>query len=69
MIDPNVDKAVLVDQIVDTIRHRFAISQGKKIIHIHRGVLSFGLPLPPIVLILFQEEGDTLGLTASTHQG
>src|SRR5258706_1844668 len=50
MIDAHVDKSLVMHQIVDTIWYRFAISQRKKVIHIHAGVLSFGLPLPPIVL-------------------
>ncbi len=50
MIDTHVDKATLMDQIVDAIGHRFAISQGMEVIHIHIGMLSFGLPIAPIVL-------------------
>lgn len=50
MVNPNIDKPALVDQILDAIGHRFAIGQGKKVVHIDAGVLSFSLPFTPIVL-------------------
>src|SRR5436190_13541026 len=39
MIDTHVDEALVVDQIIDAIGHGFAISQRKKIIHIHARLL------------------------------
>src|SRR3954469_15319412 len=49
MIDPDVDKATLVDQIINAIGHGFAISERKKVVDIHASILSFRLPLCTIV--------------------
>lgn len=50
MVNAHIHKASVVDQVVDSIRDRFAISQREKVIHIHLRVLSFGLPFSPVVL-------------------
>lgn len=50
MIDAHIDKAVFVNQIIDAIRQRFAISEGKKVLYVDGCLFSFGLPLPSIVL-------------------
>ena len=55
MIDAHVHKAMLVDQIIDAIGHRFALSQRKKVIHVDAGLLSFCLPFTPIVLKIANE--------------
>src|ERR1019366_4842602 len=49
MIDPDVDEATLVDQIINAIGHRFAVSERKKVVDIHAGILSFRLPFCAIV--------------------
>ncbi len=49
MINTYVDKATLVDQIINAIGHRFAVRQRKKVVDIHAGILSFGLPFRSIV--------------------
>src|SRR6266568_6285674 len=49
MIDAHVDEPTVVDQIIDAIGDGLAGSQRKKVIHIHTGLLSFGLPLSSVV--------------------
>lgn len=48
MIDADIDKAALVDQIVDPLGDRLAISQGNKDIHVNVYVFPFGLPFRKI---------------------
>src|SRR6266699_3355784 len=50
MIDADIDKSTLVNQIIHPIRDGLAIGQRKKIIDVHIGLLSFGLPFSPVVL-------------------
>jgi hypothetical protein len=50
MVNASIHKAAFVDQVVDPLRDRFAISQRQKVRHIDLGVLSFGLPFSPVVL-------------------
>lgn len=50
MINTHIDESALVDRVIDSIGQRFAISEGQKVIHIDAGLLSFGLPLPSVVL-------------------
>jgi hypothetical protein len=50
MIDPDVDEAAVVHQIIDAIRNGFLVRNGRVIIDIHGRLLSFGLPFSPAVL-------------------
>ena len=50
MIDPYVDEASVMNQIINAVRNSFAIGERKKVVHIDVRLLSFGLPLPPVVL-------------------
>lgn len=49
MVDAHVDEAALVDQVSDAIRHRFAVGQRQKVVHMHAGLFSFRLPFVSIV--------------------
>ena len=55
MVNADVDKAAVVNQIIHPVGDSLAIGEGKKVIHIHLGLLPFGLPLPPMVLKIAQE--------------
>src|SRR6266567_3466051 len=55
MVDAHVDKAAVVNQIIHPVGESFAIGKGKKVIHIHLGLLPFGLPLPSMVLKVAQQ--------------
>lgn len=50
MVDPNVDEAAVLQQIIDPIGDRFPISDGEVIIDIDRCLLPSGLPFSPAVL-------------------
>ncbi len=50
MVNPDVDEAALVHQIIDAIRNSFPIRNGQVIIDIHGRVLPFGLPFSPAIL-------------------
>ena len=50
MIDPDIDEATVVGQVIDAIRNSFPISNGEVIIHIHGRHLPLGLPFLPVVL-------------------
>lgn len=50
MINANIDKTGLLNEIVNPIRDGFAGSLGGKIIDIHTGIFAFCLPFPPIIL-------------------
>jgi hypothetical protein len=49
MVDPNVDKATVVYQIINPIRDGFPICKGAIIVHIDRRLLPLGLPFLSIV--------------------
>src|SRR5450755_2455457 len=55
VIDTYVDKATLVDQIIHAIGHGFTVSQRKKIVDIHAGLLSFRLPFCAIVFEIAEQ--------------
>ncbi len=50
MIDADVDKALVVDQVIHSIGYRLPIGKREVIVHIDAALFSYGLPLPPVVL-------------------
>ena len=52
MVDPHIDEATVVDQVIDAIRDGFPIRKREVIIDIDGRFLPFGLPFPPVVLEL-----------------
>jgi hypothetical protein len=50
VVQANVDKSLVMDQIVDPIGDGFAISEGKKVIDIDFPLFALGSPFCPIVL-------------------
>src|SRR6266699_5699090 len=52
---PSTPKPTVVNEVIDPIGDRTAISQRKKVIPIDMGVLSFCLPFRPIILKIANE--------------
>src|SRR5215469_5474831 len=50
MVNPHVDEAAILQQIIDPIGDRFAISDGEVIIDVDRRLLPAGLPFSSAVL-------------------
>ena len=50
MVDPNINEATVVDQVINAIWDGFAIRNGEIIIHIDGRLLPFGLPFLLAVL-------------------
>ena len=50
MIDPDVDEALVMNQIINAVRNSFAIGERKKVAHIDVRLFFFCLPFPPVVL-------------------
>src|SRR5258708_4896640 len=66
VINADIDKTLIMDQIVDSIRNSFAISKGKKIVDIHFRFFPFGLPFGSIVLEIANQ---LLFLTVDRNDG
>src|SRR3989441_9184536 len=50
MVNANIDKALIMDQVIHSIRDGFPIGQRQVVVDVNQRLFSFRLPLPPVVL-------------------
>ncbi len=50
VVDADIDKALVLKQVVNAIGYRLPVSQRKVVVDVDRGLFSFGLPLSSVVL-------------------
>src|SRR3954465_391114 len=55
MIDADIHEAGVVDDVIDAVRSRLAISQVDEVVHVDNSVFPLRLPLPAVVLEIADE--------------